>query len=151
MNPCDQHAEEILATAMEIADPVARRAYLDGGSARNAALRQEVKSLLATHEQAGDFMKTTVLSGSTTVVPTEHAGGRIGRCKPLERISEGGFGIVWMTNLSVNQARSTGPALFVGGWALQQLWLFWVAPVLGAVLAGVVYPFMAGPADEKGS
>ena len=54
-----------------------------------------------------------------------------------------------VTNLSVNPARSTGPALFVGGWALQQLWLFWVAPVLGAVLAGIVYPIMAGPADEK--
>jgi aquaporin Z len=39
----------------------------------------------------------------------------------------------------VNPARSTGPALFVGGWALQQLWLFWVAPLVGAALAGLVY------------
>ncbi len=54
-----------------------------------------------------------------------------------------------VTNLSVNPARSTGPALFVGGWALQQLWLFWVAPLIGAALAGVVYPFMAGRADAK--
>ena len=52
-----------------------------------------------------------------------------------------------VTNLSVNPARSTGPALFVGGWALQQLWLFWVAPTIGAVLAGIIYPHMAG--DEK--
>jgi aquaporin Z len=44
-----------------------------------------------------------------------------------------------VTNLSVNPARSTGPAVFVGGWAVQQLWLFWVAPILGAVIAGVVY------------
>lgn len=44
-----------------------------------------------------------------------------------------------VTNLSVNPARSTGPALFVGGWALQQLWLFWVAPIIGAVLAGITY------------
>jgi aquaporin Z len=44
-----------------------------------------------------------------------------------------------VTNLSVNPARSTGPALFVGGWALQQLWLFWVAPLVGAALAGLVY------------
>ena len=44
-----------------------------------------------------------------------------------------------VTNLSVNPARSTGPALFVGGWALQQLWLFWAAPVLGAVIGSVVY------------
>jgi aquaporin Z len=48
-----------------------------------------------------------------------------------------------VTNLSVNPARSTGPALFVGGWALAQLWLFWVAPIVGAALAGVVYPVIA--------
>ena len=41
-----------------------------------------------------------------------------------------------VTNTSVNPARSTGPSLFVGGWALQQLWLFWVAPIAGALLAG---------------
>jgi len=54
-----------------------------------------------------------------------------------------------VTNLSVNPARSTGPALFVGGWALQQLWLFWLAPVLGAALAGMFYPMMAGKPSEK--
>ena len=47
-----------------------------------------------------------------------------------------------VTQTSVNPARSTGPALVVGGWALQQLWLFWVAPILGAVLAGVASRFM---------
>jgi aquaporin Z len=44
-----------------------------------------------------------------------------------------------VTNLSVNPARSTGPALFVGGWALAQLWLFWIAPIVGAALAGLAY------------
>ncbi len=44
-----------------------------------------------------------------------------------------------VTNVSVNPARSTGPALMVGGWAIQQLWLFWVAPIVGAVLAGFAY------------
>jgi aquaporin Z len=48
-----------------------------------------------------------------------------------------------VTNLSVNPARSTGPAVFVGGWALEQLWLFWVAPFAGAALAGVVYRILA--------
>jgi len=52
-----------------------------------------------------------------------------------------------VTNTSVNPARSTGPALFVGGWALNQLWLFWVAPLAGAALAGLVYPMLAG-SDE---
>jgi aquaporin Z len=47
-----------------------------------------------------------------------------------------------VTNTSVNPARSTGPALMVGGWALQQLWLFWVAPILGAVLAGGMWRWL---------
>jgi len=54
-----------------------------------------------------------------------------------------------VTNLSVNPARSTGPALFVGGWALGQLWLFWLAPILGAALAGVVYPLIAGKTGDE--
>ena len=53
-----------------------------------------------------------------------------------------------VTNLSVNPARSTGPALFVGGWALEQLWLFWLAPIVGGALAGVVYPLLAGEPDR---
>jgi len=48
-----------------------------------------------------------------------------------------------VTNTSVNPARSTGPALVVGGWAIQQLWLFWVAPIIGAVLAGLFYPWVS--------
>ncbi len=48
-----------------------------------------------------------------------------------------------VTNLSVNPARSTAPAVFVGGWALEQLWLFWVAPIAGAVIAGLVYSVFA--------
>ncbi len=48
-----------------------------------------------------------------------------------------------VTNTSVNPARSTGPALFVGGWAVQQLWLFWVAPLIGGVIGGVVYRWLS--------
>lgn len=48
-----------------------------------------------------------------------------------------------VTNLSVNPARSTGPAVFVGGWALAQLWMFWVAPIIGGALGGVVYRMIA--------
>jgi aquaporin Z len=47
-----------------------------------------------------------------------------------------------VTNLSVNPARSTGPAVFVGGWAISQLWLFWVAPIIGAVIAGAFYGWL---------
>lgn len=49
-----------------------------------------------------------------------------------------------VTNTSVNPARSTGVALYVGDWAVSQLWLFWVAPIIGAVLGAVVYKFVAG-------
>jgi aquaporin Z len=65
-----------------------------------------------------------------------------------------------VTNTSVNPARSTGQAIFVGGWALAQLWLFWLAPIIGGALGGLVYwlgleqrrqtlrqAFSAGPAD----
>jgi aquaporin Z len=48
-----------------------------------------------------------------------------------------------VTNTSVNPARSTGPALFVGGWALAQLWLFWVAPLIGGALGGVIYRWIS--------
>ncbi|CAN7328141.1 aquaporin Z [Bosea sp. LjRoot9] len=51
-----------------------------------------------------------------------------------------------VTNTSVNPARSTGPALFVGGWALSQLWLFWVAPILGGAFGGILYRWLN---DEK--
>jgi aquaporin Z len=54
-----------------------------------------------------------------------------------------------VTNLSVNPARSTGPALFVGGWAVEQLWLFWVAPIVGAAIAGFIYPAVAGAPEPQ--
>lgn len=54
-----------------------------------------------------------------------------------------------VTNLSVNPARSTGPALFAGGWALAQLWLFWLAPVVGAAVGGVFYRLLAPEGGEK--
>ena len=49
-----------------------------------------------------------------------------------------------VTNVSVNPARSTGPALFVGDWAIAQLWVFWIAPLAAAALAGVTYPLLFG-------
>jgi aquaporin Z len=54
-----------------------------------------------------------------------------------------------VTNVSVNPARSTGPAVFVGGWAAEQLWLFWLAPIAGAILAGIVYKWLA-EGDSEG-
>jgi aquaporin Z len=54
-----------------------------------------------------------------------------------------------ITNTSVNPARSTGPAIFMGGWALEQLWLFWIAPIVGALIAGYAYRAIAGEATVE--
>ena len=73
---------------------------------------------------------------------TRHAGIAIGLCLTLIHLVS-----IPVTNTSVNPARSTGVALFAGGWALGQLWLFWVAPIAGAVLGAVVYRFI-GSAEK---
>ena len=52
-----------------------------------------------------------------------------------------------VTNTSVNPARSTGVALYVGDWAVSQLWLFWLAPIVGAILGAVIYRFIGGTED----
>ena len=80
------------------------------------------------------FMFVIVIGGATNGrAPTDFAGLAIGLCLTLIHLVS-----IPVTNTSVNPARSTGPALFVGGWALQQLWLFWVAPIIGALVAGWV-------------
>ena len=54
-----------------------------------------------------------------------------------------------VTNTSVNPARSIGVAIFQGGWALEQLWLFWVVPIVGGAIAGLAYPWLAGEEAPK--
>lgn len=89
------------------------------------------------------FIFLTVIIGATSDhAPAGFAGLAIGLTLTLVHL----VGIP-ITNLSVNPARSTGPALFVGGWALSQLWLFWVAPLVGAVLAGLAGRFLHSPAE----
>ncbi len=81
------------------------------------------------------FMFLLVILGSTDKrAPQGLAPIAIGLCLTLIHLIS-----IPVTNTSVNPARSTGPALFVGGWALSQLWLFWVAPIAGALVAGVVH------------
>jgi aquaporin Z len=82
-----------------------------------------------------------VIMGSTDRrgVPQGFAPISIGLCLTLIHL----VGIP-VTNLSVNPARSTGPAVFVGGWALAQLWLFWIAPLIGGALGGGLYRFLFG-------
>ena len=86
------------------------------------------------------FMFLMVILGSTDKrAPSGLAPLAIGFCLTLIHLIS-----IPITNTSVNPARSTGPAIFVGGWAISQLWLFWLAPIVGAALAGLAYAFFAG-------
>ncbi|MCY2930243.1 MAG: aquaporin Z [Planctomycetota bacterium] len=92
------------------------------------------------------FAFLTVIMGATDPrAPVGMAPIAIGLCLTLIHL----IGLP-ITNLSVNPARSTGPALFVGGWALQQLWLFWVAPIVGAALGGLLYSRLLEGPDKTG-
>jgi aquaporin Z len=87
------------------------------------------------------FMFLMIILGATDKrAPAGFAGIAIGLALTLIHLIS-----IPVTNTSVNPARSTGPAIFVGGWALEQLWLFWLAPIAGAIIAGIVYTLVAGP------
>jgi len=88
-----------------------------------------------TTEIVMTFMFLIVILGATHKrAPAGFAGLAIGLALVLIHLIS-----IPVTNTSVNPARSTGPAIFVGGWALQQLWLFWLAPIVGAIIAGFTY------------
>ena len=101
-----------------------------GGYSMTAALATEVVMT---------FMFLIIILGSThSKAPAGFAGLAIGLGLVLIHLIS-----IPVTNTSVNTARSTSQAIFVGGWALQQLWLFWLAPVVGGLIAGVVYKGMS--------
>ena len=90
------------------------------------------------------FMFLIVILGAThTRAPVGFAGLAIGLALTLIHLIS-----IPVTNTSVNPARSTGPALFVGGWAIAQLWLFWVAPLVGALAAGLLHKTVFEARDE---
>jgi aquaporin Z len=79
------------------------------------------------------FFLIVILGATDHRAPKGFAPIAIGLCLTLIHLIS-----IPVTNTSVNPARSTGPAIFVGGWALSQLWLFWVAPIVGAILGGLI-------------
>lgn len=90
------------------------------------------------------FMFLIIILGAThSKAPKGFAGLAIGLGLTLIHLIS-----IPVTNTSVNPARSTSQAIFVGGWATEQLWLFWVAPIVGAILAGLVYKFMSPETDS---
>jgi aquaporin Z len=87
------------------------------------------------------FFLLVILGSTDERAPKGFAPIAIGLCLTLIHL----IGIP-ITNTSVNPARSTGPAIFVGGWALAQLWLFWIAPIIGAIIGGLISTtFFAAP------
>lgn len=91
------------------------------------------------------FFFVLVILGSTHGrVPKGFAGLAIGLCLTLIHLIS-----IPVTNTSVNPARSTGPAIFVGGMAIHQLWLFWLAPILGALLAGFLFTWLSPDGIEE--
>jgi aquaporin Z len=87
------------------------------------------------------FFLLVILGSTDERAPKGFAPIAIGLCLTLIHLIS-----IPVTNTSVNPARSTGPALFVHGWALSQLWLFWVAPILGAIIGGFISTaFFAAP------
>jgi aquaporin Z len=85
------------------------------------------------------FFLIVIMGATDDRAPKGFAPAAIGLCLTLIHL----VGIP-VTNLSVNPARSTGPAVFAGGWALTQLWMFWVAPLIGGALGGIVYSTLFG-------
>ena len=104
-------------------------AYSPGGYSLVAAL---IAELVMTF-----FFLIVILGVTNKRAPQPMAGLAIGLALTLIHLVT-----IPVTNTSVNPARSTGPALFVGGWAIKQLWLFWLAPIIGAALAGAAYRFL---------
>ena len=106
-----------------------------GGFGMQAALITEVVMT---------FMFLMIILGAThSKAPKALAGLAIGLGLTLIHLIS-----IPVTNTSVNPARSTSQAIFVGDWALGQLWLFWVAPIVGAILAGLVYKYLSPENDE---
>jgi aquaporin Z len=85
------------------------------------------------------FFLVVVMGATDERAPKGFAGIAIGLCLTLIHLVS-----IPVTNTSVNPARSTGPALFAGGWAIEQLWLFWVAPLLGGLIGGGLYHALFG-------
>lgn len=121
-------------TGFDIAGGLASNGYGEHSPGQYSLLSGLVSEIVMT------FMFLMVILGATDErAPKGFAPIAIGLALTLIHLIS-----IPVTNTSVNPARSTGPALMVGGWALQQLWLFWVAPLVGAALAGLVYPLIGG-------
>ncbi len=116
--------------------------FAANGYAEHSPGGYSMLSALITEVILTFFFLIVILGATHSKAPKGFAGLAIGLSLTLIHLIS-----IPVTNTSVNPARSTSQAIFVGGWAMSQLWLFWLAPIVGAILAGLVYKFMA-PEDK---
>ncbi|MCX6581020.1 MAG: aquaporin Z [Candidatus Aminicenantes bacterium] len=110
-------------------------AHSPGGYSLVAALVTEIVMTM--------MFLLVILGATDKRAPQGMAPAAIGLCLTLIHLIS-----IPVTNTSVNPARSTGVAIFAGGWAIEQLWLFWIAPIIGAVIGAVIYRYIAGSGKE---
>lgn len=122
-----------------LADGFAANGYADHSPGGYTVVAAFVAEVVLTF-----FFLMVILGSTHGKAPQGFAPVAIGLCLTLIHLIS-----IPVTNTSVNPARSTGPALFVQGWAIAQLWLFWVAPVLGALLAGFLYTWLVGDDEPE--
>jgi len=126
-------------TGFQLADGFASNGYGDHSPGHYSMLAALLIEVVLTA-----FFLFVILGATDRRAPAGSAPIAIGLCLTLIHL----IGIP-VTNLSVNPARSTGPAVFVGGWALEQLWLFWLAPLVGGAIGGALYPAIFGEAQGE--
>jgi aquaporin Z len=112
--------------------------FASNGFAHLSPGRYSLEACLAAEVLLTFFFLLVILGATSARAPAAFAGLAIGLCLTLIHLVS-----IPITNTSVNPARSTGVAVFATTEALQQVWLFWVAPLVGAVLAGLLWPFLA--------
>ncbi len=115
--------------------------FASNGFAEHSPGNYTMMAALVTEVAMTFFFLFVVLGSTSDKASAGFAPLAIGLCLTLIHLVS-----IPVTNTSVNPARSTGPAIIVGGWAIKQLWLFWLAPLAGAALAGIIYPIVS---DER--
>lgn len=117
--------------------------FAANGFAEHSPSQYDIFSVLTTEIVMTFIFMLIILGATHSAAPKGFAGIAIGLGLTLIHLIS-----IPVSNTSVNPARSTSQAIFVGGWALEQLWLFWVAPIIGAVLASVFYDYLSSGVDE---
>ncbi|MEZ0005489.1 aquaporin Z [Flavobacterium sp. 28YEA47A] len=120
--------------------------FAANGYGEHSPGQYDIFSVLTT-EVVMTFIFVLIILGAThSSAPKGFAGISIGLGLTLIHLMS-----IPVSNTSVNPARSTSQAIFVGGWALEQLWLFWIAPIAGAILAGIFYEYLSSEIEQSES